>query len=438
MDTDSTSNFSSQKLINGLILFLLMLFSSSQLYANEVAEKGSFDDWKAEFRTLAAAKGISAETLNLVFNNLQVDPEIIQRDKNQAEFSKPVWKYLETAISDARLERGKALFQEHQQLFQNIYETYGVEPEYVLAIWGIESNYGSNLGNKSVIRSLATLAFDGRREAFAEQQLLATLGIIERGDINVDELIGSWAGAIGHTQFIPTTYEAFAVDFDGDGRRDLVNSIPDALASAANYLAKSGWKTKQRWGEELTLSDNFLWELADLKSPMTLSCWQHSGVETNIMGEALSQDGEGAVLLPAGYQGPAFMVYDNFKVIKRYNNANSYALAVAYLGDQLVGRSGVRSAWPIDDQPLTRSDKTSLQKILTAAGFDTKGVDGLIGPNSRAAIRAWQKSMNIPADGYVNQERFLQLKRQYVEIVEALEQEERDIEDKGVSSNVNQ
>jgi membrane-bound lytic murein transglycosylase B len=437
MDIRNVSNVSSL-MFHGLILFILTFFSSSQLYADNVTAKGSFNDWKTAFRSVALAKGISAETLDSVFNTLQVDPEIIQRDKNQAEFSKPVWKYLETAISDARLERGKALFQEHQPLFQHIYETYGVEPEYVLAIWGIESNYGSNLGSKSVIRSLATLAYDGRRKAFAEQQLLATLGIIERGDIKADELIGSWAGAIGHTQFIPTTYEAFAVDFDGDGRRDLVNSIPDALASAANYLAKSGWKTSQRWGEEITLPDNFLWELADLKTPMTLSCWQHSGVETNIAGEELAQGGQGAVLLPAGYQGPAFMVYDNFKVIKRYNNANSYALAVAYLGDQLAGRSGVRSAWPVNDQPLSRSDKTSLQKILTAAGFDTKGVDGLIGPNSRAAIRAWQKSMTIPADGYVNQERFLQLKRQYVEIVEALEQEERNIEDKGVSSNVNQ
>lgn len=384
-------------------------------------EKISFDDWKKQFRVKASQAGISAKTLDDAFLTLQADPEVIAFDSNQAEFSKPVWKYLETAVSEARLQRGKELLQEHKALFDKLYQTYGVESEYLLAIWGVESNFGTHLGERSVIRSLATLAHEGRRKAFAEQQLLAALKIIDQGNMSVADMKGSWAGAIGHTQFIPTTYEAFAVDFDQDGKRDLVNSFADALGSAANYLAKSGWKSKQPWGQEIDLPDDFNWVMADLKNNMSLSCWEHVGLAQDIHGQSLTGAMKyAAVLLPSGSKGPAWMIYDNFKVIKRYNNANSYALAVAYLGDQIMERSGVVGEWPLDDQPIGRKDKKLLQAVLTEAGFDTQGVDGMIGPNSRAAIRQWQQSVGLPADAYVNQAVFEQLKQQYQAITDAV------------------
>lgn len=386
-----------------------------------VAKTISFNDWKTQFRKQASQAGIASKTLDEAFVGLKPDPDVIAFDSNQAEFSKPIWTYLETAVSEARLQRGKELLKEHSDLFEQLYQTYGVEPEYLLAIWGVESNYGTHLGNRSVIRSLATLAHDGRRQQFAEQQLLAALKIIDQGNMSVADMKGSWAGAIGHTQFIPTTYEQFAVDFDQDGKRDLVNSIADALGSAANYLAKSGWKSNQVWGQEIHLPDNFDWAMADIKNSMSLGCWQHIGLHQDLKGQPLAgATNNAAILLPAGANGPAWMIYDNFTVIKRYNNANSYALAVAYLGDQIMERSGVIADWPLGDQPISRQDKKRLQAILTNAGFDTQGVDGMIGPNSRAAIRAWQQSMGLPADAYVNQAVFEQLKQQYPAIVSQL------------------
>ena len=230
-------------------------------------------------------------------------------------------------------------------------------------------------------------------------------------------MIGSWAGAMGLTQFIPTTYEEYAVDFDGDGKRNLIQSIPDALASTANYLSKSGWKEGESWGHEVKLSNNFNWSLADMQTWLGIGCWQHAGV-TQISGDPLlhtfddiSGDNLSALLLPTGHTGPAFLVKKNFKVIKRYNNANSYALAVSYLGDQMMGRQGIMAQWPLDDVMLTRSERTELQQILTDNGFDTQGIDGRIGPNTQAALRTWQKTVGLVADGYANKKIFESLKK---------------------------
>ncbi|HHC75266.1 MAG TPA: lytic murein transglycosylase, partial [Thiothrix sp.] len=379
---------------------------------------------------------VSERTLDATFRHLLLDPKVIELDQHQAEFSRPIWRYLDSAVSPARLAKGSALLVEHKDLLDQIYQRYGVEPEYLVAIWGIESNFGSNKGKRDIIRSLATLAYDGRRQTFAETELLAALKIIDQGDVMPDAMLGSWAGAMGHTQFIPTTYEKYAVDFDGDGKRDLLRSIPDALASTAHYLAESGWQTKQAWGHEVRLPEAFNWRLADPNQRMSLTCWQHVGLATDIYGHDLQAQSQASqvaqaierpfasLLLPAGHRGPAFIMQDNFQVIKRYNNANSYALAVGLLGDRLAAKPELVTAWPSDDKVLSRTEKKQLQQVLTRAGFDTKGVDGLIGPNSQNAIRQWQLSVGIPADGYINKGLLNQLETQFSEIVLALRQEQ--------------
>lgn len=397
-----------------------------------------FEHWKQSFRQQALAAGISEKTLDATFRHLLLDPKVIERDRHQAEFSRPIWQYLDSAVSAARIEKGTALLAQYKDLLEKIQQRYGVEAEYVLAIWGIESNFGSNKGQRDIIRSLATLAYDGRRKTFAETELLAALRIIDRGDIIPNDMKGSWAGALGHTQFIPTTYEQYAVDFDGDGKRDLINSIPDALASTANYLAKYGWQSQQTWGREVKLPDTFNWRYADPNQAMSLSCWQHIGLDTDIHGSNLQQSSLtdnplAMLLLPAGHRGPAFMTQDNFRVIKRYNNANSYALAVGLLGDRLAAKPELVASWPSDDLMLSRTEKKQLQEILTRAGFDTKGVDGLIGPNSQNAIRQWQLSIGLPADGYINKHLMVKLEKQYNDIVLALAKEQS-----AQDANVNQ
>ena len=398
------------KLFNSIILLSFLLFGYSVFADSE------FDSWKQEFRNYAIDQGISAQTVDTAFRGLLPDPEVIENDSYQSEFVKPLWKYLESAISERRLEKAKEMLEKHRELLDKIEAQYGVQREFIVAIWGVESNFGGNYGNKSIIRSLATLAYQGRREDFAKKQLLAALRIIDRGDVSPDQMIGSWAGAMGQTQFIPTTYEEYAVDFDGDGKRNLIQSIPDALASTANYLSKAGWTNNQAWGQEIKLPKDFDWSLSDMRTWLSLGCWQHTGV-TLYSGDSLLQsfssdtENASAILLPTGHAGPAFLVNKNFKVIKRYNNANSYALAVAYLADQMMGRMGILAQWPVDDVMLNRAERTELQQRLTDNGFDTKGIDGKIGPNSQAAIRAWQKTENLIADGYINKRLFEVLKQ---------------------------
>jgi len=392
-------------------LFKILLIFSFFLLGYSVVADTNFERWKVEFRQFAITQGISARTVDSAFHGLLLDPQIIESDTHQAEFVKPIWKYLEAAVSKQRVKRAKELLDKHSDLLDQIEKTYGVQREYILAIWGIESNYGSNYGNKNVIRSLASLAYQGRRKEFGQKQLLAALRLIERGDITPGQMVGSWAGAIGQTQFIPTTYEQYAVDFDGDGVRNLIKSIPDALASTANYLAKSGWKKNEIWGQEVHLAEHFDWSMADYKTGLDINCWRHVGVKLiQATSEHKHNQTLASLLLPAGHKGPAFLTQHNFKVIKRYNNANSYALAVSYLSNQMLAKTGVIASWPIDDVMLTQIERQGLQQILSDSGFDTQGIDGRIGPNTREALRAWQKKENLVADGYINKKRFQYLK----------------------------
>lgn len=367
----------------------------------------SFNQWVTEFRTYALANGISAKTFDNAFAGVTPDPDVIKSDRSQPEFTRPVWEYLNGAVSDLRLKNGFKQITEHQNTLEQIESTYNVDHQVIIAIWGMESGYGHFTGNKKVIRSLATLAYEGRRSKFAKEQLIAALKILENGDIQASEMTGSWAGAMGQTQFIPTTYLALAVDFDGDGHRNIWTSVPDALASTGNYLQRSGWNYKQTWGHEVKLPHNFDYAQTDISTKKTVSNWANLGV-TLVDGAPLPQSEHmmsSAIILPAGANGPAFIIYPNFFAILKYNNSTSYALAVSLLSDGFKGKSTkIKTAWPVNDKPLSRTERTELQSLLNQNGYNAGHPDGIIGANTRQAMRAYQKSIGVAADGYPSHE----------------------------------
>ncbi len=363
-------------------------------------ETAGLTAWIAGFRPRALAAGITPATLDRAFRGITYNADVIARDRNQAEFTRPIWDYLDSAVSDTRIANGKAALQTHAALLQRLEATYGVEKEVIVAIWGMESSYGANRGTIPLIPALATLAHDGRRGAFFEAQLIDALRILQSGDVDLDRFTGSWAGAMGHTQFIPSSYHAFAVDFDGDGRRDIWSDDPtDALASTAAYLAKSGWTTGQPWGVEVTLPAGFDHALSGKTTRLPAADWAALGLR-RADGAALPDHGPASVLLPAGAKGAAFLIYPNFRAIERYNAADAYVIAVGHLSDRLAGGPPIRAAWPRDQRALTGAERRELQERLTAAGFDTKGVDGLIGPNTIAALRAYQRAEGMVPDGH--------------------------------------
>ena len=320
-----------------------------------------------------------------------------------------MWEYLDGAVSSSRIGRGRVLLAQHSLVLQRIEQQYGVEAPILVAIWGLESNFGNNIGSNSVIRSLATLAYDGRRQGFWRAQLLAALQILQNGDVSSERMIGSWAGAMGQTQFMPTTYNQHAVDFDGDGKRDLWGSSTDALASAAHYLQASGWQRGQPWGFEVNLPNGFDYALADPDQRRTLAEWAELGVRP-LAPTGAAASARASLQLPAGHKGPAFLLLDNFRSILKYNNSTSYALAIGLLADNLLRPSEVKGQWPRGERQLGRSERVELQELLTKAGFDPGPADGIIGANTRKAIRALQLQLNWPADGYPNTQLLEQLR----------------------------
>lgn len=361
------------------------------------AANPAFDAWVAGFR--ARAKGISPTTLNAAFRGVGFLPDVIERDRNQTEFTRSLEDYLSIAASPERIAKGRAAYARHRAGLNAIEARYGVEAHIVTAVWGLESFYGERRGEVPVISALATLAFDGRRGQFFEKQLLAALKILQSGDTVPSRMTGSWAGAMGHTQFIPTSYLAFAVDFTGDGRRDIWGDDPtDALASTAAYLARSGWTKGQPWGVEIRLPAGFNTALAGRKTVRSPADWAAMGVR-NMAGGRVADHGPASVILPAGASGPAFMTFRNFTVITRYNNSESYVIGVGHLSDRILGRPALQAAFPPDAAGMTKADRQDLQRRLTAAGFDTEGSDGVIGPKTRAAIADYQTSRRLPATG---------------------------------------
>jgi len=364
------------------------------------ADQRGLEAWLEGFRPRALAAGIAPETLDRALRGVRYNPKVIERDRNQAEFTKPIWDYLDSAVSDTRIANGRAMLARHRALLDAIEAQYGVDREVVVAIWGMESNYGNHRGNMLLIPSLATLAYDGRRGAFFESQLIAALRIVQTGDVDPARMTGSWAGAMGHTQFIPTSYLAYAVDFTGDGKRDIWSENPaDALASTAAYLARSGWVKGQPWGVEVRLPAGFDTGLAGKKRRRSTAEWSALGLRT-AQGRALVDHGPAALLLPAGAKGPAFLIFGNFRAIARYNAADAYVIGVGHLSDRLRGKGPIVAPWPRTSRPLTEPERIELQRRLTAAGYDTGGVDGLIGSQTMSAIGAFQRARGLPVDGY--------------------------------------
>ncbi|NUB44679.1 lytic murein transglycosylase [Fertoebacter nigrum] len=365
-------------------------------------QQRGLEAWLAAFRPRAIAEGVSPAVLDRALQGVTYDPEVIRRDRNQAEFTRTIWDYLDSAASDSRIANGQAALARHAGLLDAIEARYGVPKEVVVAVWGLESSYGTNRGDMPLVRSLATLAFDGRRGAFFEEQLLAALKILQSGDVTADRLTGSWAGAMGHTQFIPTSYLAFAVDFTGDGRRDIWSDDPaDALASTAAYLAASGWMTGQPWGVEVTLPHDFDYAQSGKRVQKPVAYWQAQGLRRADGGDLPGQ-GPASVLLPGGARGAAFLIFGNFRAIARYNSADAYVLGVGHLADRLAGGTPIRAVWPREDRALLEAERVELQQRLTAAGFDTGVADGKVGPNTIAALQAWQRAQGLPADGYAS------------------------------------
>ena len=359
----------------------------------------SFAHWKQEFAPRARAAGISEPTLKSALASAKLQPSIIKLDRSQPEFTRTPWQYLDTAVSAQRIKTGKLKMQEYEAALQSASQRYGVPAEIITAIWGMESNYGSNFGSFSAVDALATLAFDGRRAEWAQKELIAALRIIDNGDIDAAHMIGSWAGAMGNTQFLPSVFLQYAVDADSDGRRDIWGSMADVAASTANYLASSGWTAEEPWGTEVHLPSHFDYARTELSTRQNSSAWAAEGVQS-MSGQALPAMAGASIIAPAGVRGPAFMVGSNFRAILRYNNSTNYALGVSLLSSQLAGNGGVTADWPRELSAMTREQTKALQSALTQRGFATGAADGVMGPATRAGLRQYQQSQGLVADGY--------------------------------------
>ncbi|BEP47366.1 MULTISPECIES: lytic murein transglycosylase [Variovorax] len=366
-------------------------------------EQQRFAKWVADFRATARASGIREATLQSAFDQVQFLPRVIELDRAQPEFTRTVWDYLDNTVSPQRIATGQDKLQQVRAEADAAAARYGVPATVVVAIWGMESNYGGNYGSTPVIDALATLGFEGRREDWARRELLAALKILDSGDIARDRMIGSWAGAMGQTQFLPSNFLAYAVDADGDGRRDIWGSMPDVVASTANFLSRSGWQAGMPWGVEIKLPAGFDYGRADMAVRQPSAQWAAEGI-TSMDGQPLPEFADGSVLLPAGAQGPAFLVGPNFRAVLRYNNSTNYALAVGLLAQRLGGGPDVQAPWPRNLTALSRSQIAELQAALTRRGFATGAADGVMGPATREGLRRYQRSVGLPADGYPSAE----------------------------------
>lgn len=369
-----------------------------------------FHAWLQAFSREAVAAGISQRTVDTALAQAQWQPRVVELDRAQPEFTRTPWAYLDNAVSPQRVAQGRVQLRLHAAALEATEQRYGVPAPIVTAIWGMESNYGQNFGSFSAIDALATLAYDGRRREWARGELLAALRIVDRGEIAADALVGSWAGAMGHTQFLPSVYLAYAVDADGDGRRDIWGSVADVTASTANFLAHSGWQRGQTWGVEVQLPANFDYARAELGVRESSDEWAREGVR-GIDGANLPELPDASVLTPAGARGPAILVGPNFRALLRYNNSVNYALAVGLLARQIDGGPGLSAPWPRDLPPLSRSETQELQELLNTRGFNAGTPDGVVGPATRASVRRYQQSQGLPADGYATHELLQQLHR---------------------------
>lgn len=372
--------------------------------ATSAQAQQDFGTWLDALKAEARQRGISQTTLDTAFQGVEPVTRVLELDRRQPEFTQTFWTYLGRAVSETRISRGKKLLQEHAGLFAEVERKYGVQPRFLVSFWGLETNFGDYTGGFPVISALATLAHDERRADFFRAELFHALTILEAGHILPAKMSGSWAGAMGQPQFMPSTFTGYATDGDGDGKIDIWGSLPDVFHSAANYLSSVGWKGDETWGREVLLPPDFDLELAQLSVRKPISEWQAIGVRRS-NGRALPQaDISGSIVLPAGAKGPAFLVYQNFRSTMVWNRSILYALAVGYLADRFVDRGRLVATQPADDRPLSRADVLSLQRDLNRLGFDVGKPDGVAGPMTRGGLRKYQRARGLPPDGYPSAE----------------------------------
>lgn len=368
-----------------------------------VIDEATFAAWLADLKAEAGARGLTAPAVQQALAALQPRPKVIEYDRRQPEFSQTFWTYAARAVSPQRVEKGREMLRQHAALLAAVEKDYGVQPRFLVAFWGLETNYGANFGGFPVIDALATLAYDERRAAFFRGELMEALAILQAGHIAPERMVGSWAGAMGHLQFMPSTFRRHAVDRTGDGRADIWGSLPDVFASAAKYLADEGWKGDQTWGREVRLPDGFDLEHASLSVRKPLAEWAALGVRKADGGALPVVAGiDASVILPAGVRGPAFLVYDNYRTTMVWNRSILYATAIGLLADQLAGLPPMQAKAPPDARPLSRGEVVEIQTRLNALGFEVGEPDGMAGPRTRSALRAFQKSVGMPADGYAD------------------------------------
>jgi membrane-bound lytic murein transglycosylase B len=360
-----------------------------------------FQTWLKALKTEASKQGVSAQTLDTAFRDVAPIDRVIALDRRQPEFTRTFWSYIENRVTPGVVETGRQKLAKHREMLTDVAARHGVPARYLVAFWGMETNYGAHLGSFPVIDSLATLAYDERRAAFFRTQLLHALHIVDDGHIKAANMKGSWAGAMGHMQFLPSTFVKHAVDATGDGRKDIWGTLRDAFASGANYLDSLGWASDERWGREVALPPDFPYAQAKLDVRKPLSAWADMGVKRADGGSLpVVDDMQGSIVLPQGHNGPAFLVYGNFRKILRWNRSVKYAIAVGYLADRIVGLPKIQNGRDVSNAPMARADLITLQERLNTLGFDAGPVDGLPGPKTRAAIRSFQKAAGLPPDGH--------------------------------------
>ena len=385
----------------------------SAMSAAAAAQTSGFDSCVNGLKQSVISQGIRASVVDQAMAGIQPDPDVLKAFDFQPEFRTAIWDYLAGLVDQERVDDGRAKLKEWSKVLAEAEQKFGVDRHVIVAVWGVESNFGRIQGKRELVRSLTTLICADKRQAFFRGELLATLRILQSGDIAPELLVGSWAGAFGQTQFMPTTYQRLAIDFDGDGRRDIVGSVPDALGSTANYLKRAGWVTGQPWGVEVRLPSNYSGP-SGRRTKQSLAQWKALGIQPlsqsvrkGQQSNALPLPGEqtqAALLLPAGPKGPAFLVFRNFDAIYSYNAAESYALAIAHLSDRLRGGVAIQTPWPTDDPGTSRAERREIQQALVSRGYDIGEVDGLIGTKTRQAISDFQKSSGLTVNGRAGQQ----------------------------------
>jgi lytic murein transglycosylase len=380
------------------LAFAALLSHGSAVAQAPAQVQQGFGACLASLKTEATSRGISAQTFDtLTAGVVEPDTTVTEAQSNQPEFKIPIWDYLASLVDEERVADGLARLKEWESVLAQAEQRFGVDRYTIVAIWGVESDYGRIRGRWPLVRSLATLACSGTRQAYFRGEFIATMRIVQAGDFRAEQLVGSWAGAFGHTQFMPSTFLRLAIDFDGDGRRDIIDSIPDVIGSTANYLKQANWTSGEPWGYEVKLPANYA-GVSGRRTRQPLEAWNAAGIR-KLDGTPITGAREAALLLPAGNKGPAFIVFRNFNAIYSYNAAESYGLAIAHLSDRLRGGSTFATPWPTDDRGLSRAERKEVQRLLNARGADLGNPDGAIGPKTRAAITQFEKSAGMPPTG---------------------------------------